>query len=278
MASISGNVTVAGDPDDWIACAFNASTHAFAGVAAVSAGTYSITGLTAGVAYVVACRPKTGGVWIAESAGFAVGDYCIPTDPATDPYIFKCTAGSTSAARRYWRATSLTFGSGSTLEISELQLHSDAGNENANATKTSSISPSPGALSNLFDGSLSTSAYWTSFSGSQSIKWDFGGTDKLITGIKIGAYDTASRYPSGITVQSSPDDTNWTTIATISGLSYPGNNTLSALLSVATAAYTGASEPTWPTTPGNTVVDEDMTWTNMGQMVRPLMHGPLIAV
>jgi hypothetical protein len=39
----------------------------------------------------------------------------------------------------------------------------------------------------------------------------------------------------------------------------------------------GASEPTWPTTPGNTVADGDITWTNMGQLVQPLMQGPLIA-
>lgn len=275
MASISGSVTIAGDPDDWIACAFNANTHAFAGVAAVSAGSYTISGLTAGVAYVVACRPKTGGVWAAASAGFQVGDYCIPTDPTSDPYIFKCTAGSTAAARRYWRVTTMDFSSGSTLEISELQLHSESGNENANATITCSISPSVGSLPALFDESLSTAPYWTSITGG-IFKWDFG-SDMAITGLKLGAYDNSARYPVSLIVQSSPDDSDWTTIATISGLTYPGNNTYSALQAVATSAYTGATEPTWPTTPGNTVVDEDMTWTNMGQMVRPLMHGPLIA-
>ena len=55
-----------------------------------------------------------------------------------------------------------------------------------------------------------------------------------------------------------------------------------ATLTVPTAAFpsqprTGSAEPTWPTTPGNTIVDGDVTWTNMGQLVRPLMQGPLIA-
>lgn len=91
MASISGTVTIAGDPDDWIACAFDSGTHAFAGVAAVSGGAYEITGLTAGKAYVVSCRPKTGGTWQADDGLVQSGDVVIPTDPASDPYIFKAT-------------------------------------------------------------------------------------------------------------------------------------------------------------------------------------------
>lgn len=92
MASISGTVTIAGDPDDWIACAFDADTHAYAGSAAVSAGTYEITGLTAGKAYMIACRCKTGGAWQANFAEYTVGDYVIPADPVTTPYLYKATA------------------------------------------------------------------------------------------------------------------------------------------------------------------------------------------
>lgn len=91
MASISGNVTVTGDPDDWIAVAFDADTHAYADVAAVSAGSYTISGLTAGKAYVVSCRPKTGGVWQADYPLYEVGSYCVPTSPAATPYIYKAT-------------------------------------------------------------------------------------------------------------------------------------------------------------------------------------------
>lgn len=90
MASISGNVTVTGDPDDWIATAFDADTHAYAGVAAVSEGGYTISGLTAGKAYVVACRPKTGPVW-AASRETLVDNYVVPASPASTPYIFKAT-------------------------------------------------------------------------------------------------------------------------------------------------------------------------------------------
>lgn len=39
---------------------------------------------------------------------------------------------------------------------------------------------------------------------------------------------------------------------------------------------TGSSEPTWPTTPDETVDDNDVTWTCVGAMVRPVAVGPLI--
>ena len=278
MASISGSVTIAGDPDDWIACAFDADTHAFAGVAVVSAGAYEITGLTAGVAYVVACRPKTGGAWIAESAGFSVGDYCIPTDPAADPYIFKCTAASWAIdAMRYWRMRDMTVSSGDYLEVSEIQLHSTSGNENGNATLSASTNPdAPYTVSQIADGNLSSRAFWSSITG-LSITWDFGGSPVSIVGVKFGGYDNSSRCPTGCVVESSSDNSNWDIIGTLSGLSYPGNNTLSSLHTLTAPGLTGASEPSWPTTAGNTIVDADITWTNMGQMVRPLMHGPLIA-
>jgi len=90
MASISGNVTIAGDPDDWIACAFDADTHAFAAVATVAEGTYTISGLTAGKAYVVACRPKTGPVW-AQNRVQLENDCTVPSTPDTKPYIYKAS-------------------------------------------------------------------------------------------------------------------------------------------------------------------------------------------
>jgi hypothetical protein len=58
-----------------------------------------------------------------------------------------------------------------------------------------------------------------------------------------------------------------------------------ATLTVPTAAFpnsagalTGSSEPTWPTTPGNTVVDGSVPWTNMGSLIDAIMRGPVIAV
>jgi hypothetical protein len=39
---------------------------------------------------------------------------------------------------------------------------------------------------------------------------------------------------------------------------------------------TGSSEPTWPTTPGATVIDGAVTWTCVDRMLQPVLHGPLI--
>jgi hypothetical protein len=40
---------------------------------------------------------------------------------------------------------------------------------------------------------------------------------------------------------------------------------------------TGSSEPTWPTTEGATIDDNDVRWTCVGRMVKPVAIGPLIA-
>ncbi len=42
------------------------------------------------------------------------------------------------------------------------------------------------------------------------------------------------------------------------------------------AGTTGASEPAWPATPGNTVVDGGATWQCVERLAQPVTHGPLI--
>lgn len=93
MATIAGNVTTIGDIDDWIICAFHAGTHAYAGSAAVVAGSYSISGLTAGVPYILVGRPAVY-AWSA-SRKTAIGDYVLATDPPDAPYYYEATAYAT---------------------------------------------------------------------------------------------------------------------------------------------------------------------------------------
>lgn len=141
-------------------------------------------------------------------------------------------------AHRYWRITNIQLGAGGDyLEISELQMLEGTTNLTGSATKTSSTAPlgsSGGGLSDLFDGSTGTRCYWTSATihTGQSfwIKFDFG-SDQVVDGVKQGGFDTSSRYMAQFTLEYSDDDTNWTAYGTQTGLTYPGNSTLSSTYS-----------------------------------------------
>lgn len=105
LPCLVGAVTLAGDPDDWIVCAFDADNHAFAGVAAVIAGGYSLSGLAVGTAYMVSARPKSGGVWQAEHGDYVLGDHVLASDPVATPYYFQAsavTASPTGASEPTW--------------------------------------------------------------------------------------------------------------------------------------------------------------------------------
>jgi hypothetical protein len=135
-----------------------------------------------------------------------------------------------ATAHRYWRVNGFAV-SGAQLEISELVPH--FGGVSTQVQFTASDTPGGGgALSNLIDGSLSTRVYWADTvaeAGGFWIRFDFGGLAE-VDGLKVGAYDDSSRYPSQLTLQYSDNGSTWTTWGSASGLSYPGNNTLSALI------------------------------------------------
>jgi hypothetical protein len=100
MADITGTVTESLDPEDWIVRAHVLETGAYATEAAVSAGNYTLSGLASGTPYMLSCHPKMGRKWVA-STGFDLNDYCIPTAPATTPYLFKATGVSDSNIK-FW--------------------------------------------------------------------------------------------------------------------------------------------------------------------------------
>lgn len=150
-----------------------------------------------------------------------------------NPYRFGGGGGGSppATAHRYWRVNGIAV-SGTLLEISELVPHS--GGVSTQVAFTSSDTPAGGSLPEMIDGSLSTRCYWseaTAEGGGFYLKWDFG-APRVIDGVKLGGYDTSNRYPSGFDLQYSDDNSSWTTQATISGLTYPGNNTLSSLIDV----------------------------------------------
>lgn len=348
MASISGSVTIAGDLDDWITVAWDADTHAYAGAATVSGGAYEITGLTAGKAYVVGCRPKSGGVWL-PSVARSTGDILIPTSTET-PYIYKATS---IAADPYFDDVSLLLHMNGTHNSTTF---TDVTGKTVTVTgaKISTDQAKFGGASGFFDGSdylsIPTSAqvtgtedftvecwfYTNWYVGSKGIiysQYDTGGklfrlnlgndnkikfyngataTEISTTNTwSLGTWNHVSCGRSGNTfyvslngsvVSSSQASTSWDPSAGYIGRQadgwsgydllswlddfritrgiarYTGTYTNpSAAFPEVAGGSTGETEPSWPTVVGNTVVDGDVTWTNMGQFVRPLMHGPLIA-
>lgn len=352
MASIFGSVTIAGDPDDWIACAFDADTHTFAGVAAVSGGAYAITGLTAGRAYVVACRPKTGSVWVANKSDYSEGDLIIPATPTDDPYIFK--ASSVTVGDIYWSDVVLLLngnGSGNDFSTADALGHTVTPSNDA---AFSSAKSKFGESSISFDGSgdyltisdssdftIATSesfcfecwAYLSSASVNRAIfavgtgastRWvslyvktdlkpafylysseytstaamtldtwhhialrrSSGAWALYLDGIsRAAATATAGVNPTYLMLGRDPAQTAWDFSGYLDDIRLTiGQARYTSTFTPPTEAFvsglgvpTGATEPTWPATTSNTVVDGGVTWTNMGQLVRPLMHGPLIA-
>jgi hypothetical protein len=133
-------------------------------------------------------------------------------------------------AARYWRIKSISV-SGTFLEMSEVQFCTDGTRQTG--TLTSSDTPGLGAVSSLNDNVLTTRCYWSNavaVAGGFWIKMDLG-SGKVVNGIKLGGFDTANRYPTAFTLERSTDDSSWTVVASVSGLSYPGNNTLSGTIS-----------------------------------------------
>lgn len=147
-------------------------------------------------------------------------------------FIDDSTAGGgVGGAHRYWRINGISV-SGGNFELSELRLF-DGSVDLTNITYTSSSVPTL-ALANLFDGSLATRCQWSQAVANDAAFWikaDFK-VPRAIDVIKMGGFDTANRYPSQFDLQWSDDDSSWTTQASVTGLTYPGNNTLSGAIDV----------------------------------------------
>lgn len=129
-------------------------------------------------------------------------------------------------AARYWRINAVTV-PGTFLELSELQFLS--GSTVFSGTFTSNVAPT-NPIARLSDGLLNASCYWTQAQAQDSgfyIQLDLGSSPGIVDGVKQGGFDTSTRTMTAFTLQYSSNGTDWTTKGSKSGLSYPGNNTLS---------------------------------------------------
>ena len=348
MASISGTVTIAGDPDDWIAVAWDADTHAYAGVATVAGGAYTISGLTAGKAYVVGCRPKSGGVWL-PAKQITINDYILPTELTA---YFKATALS---GDEYYSDVVLLMpfnDNDGVTSFEDIKNHIFTGSGNA---QIDTDQYKFGGSSLLLDGNgdyLSSESsndfglaandftieFWQrplALTRNESILTIDDGTSSKVNlwndqynqiraQVIVSGNQVCEPLRSGIStntwahcaiVRSNNVMTVYVGGSGGSGASIENNLGSSAVINIGLAssgAYsnftghiddlritkgiarytenftapdvsfldispkTGETEPAWPDV-GQTVIDNVVTWTNMGQFVRPLMHGPLIA-
>ncbi len=108
------------------------------------------------------------------------------------------------------------------------------------------------------------------------------------TGEKVGAATTTT---NNYTVEISTSDPVYVTITADQGMIWGAAETVSLgdkrfptdpaanayYYECTQAGVTDANtEPTWPTTPGNTVTDNNVTWQCVERLVQPITHGPLI--
>lgn len=360
MASIAGTVSPnpPGGPTAWIVTAFDAETHVYAGVAEVSGGAYTITGLTAGRLYALICRPKTGNVWTASKAAVQ-GEYAVPANPVTTPYVYEATTGTVIAAN----TKLLVGGAGANDSVpSTLDAMGHQPTYVGNARlKTDQYKWSGYGSSLYFDGSgdsvtfpdsadfeLGASNFylrgWLRFAGyptynngfytstmvckdnaaGRSFTFSATGTASSFTALAFLGFSDNSNYTS-VSSPWSPSLNTWyfvevsrnsnlvylfvdgvllnaggtafsrtmqntTTVLRLGANEYDTNFKyyLNGYLSdwemvVGTAghtanyttpttpllALTGTSEPTWPTTPSDTVTDNGVVWTNRGHLYQP---------
>ena len=150
-----------------------------------------------------------------------------------NPYAHGGGAPPPSTTHRYWQFIDLLVTEAGFFEVAEIQLLTGSTVVSEGKTYSSFSAPTL-ALGNLFDGSTATRCYWTKTQIETSgfyIRIDLG-TAMDVDGVKQAGFDDSARYMNGFTLQYSDDGTAWTTYATKTGLTYPGNNTLSSTYSV----------------------------------------------
>ncbi len=142
-------------------------------------------------------------------------------------------AGSVVESHRYWRVRRL-YGLTTFLEISEIQFWTDSAR--ISGTMTSSNAPDFGSLADENDNNLSTRCYWSATTAENTAFWvqlDCG-VATVVAGVRLGGFDNSGRYPANIAaLEWSDDASSWTSVGAALGLSYPGNNTLSSLITFA---------------------------------------------
>lgn len=168
---------------------------------------------------------------VTNANGVAVGGITVRAYRRdTGALLGSSVSGSAPIAARYIRFRQIT--SSDYFDISELQVF-EGGTQRV-GTISATSAPFLGSLENLTNGLLTERAAWYSNTASAAdfaVVFDFGaGNSYAIDGFKQGGFDAAGRQIQSATVEYSQDGAQWYLLKTLSGLAYPGNNTLSNLI------------------------------------------------
>lgn len=148
-------------------------------------------------------------------------------------FIETDSGGGGGGPHRYWRMRAFTLPGGSFLEITEAQFHDSGGR--VIGTLSSSDVPAFGSVANLNDNDTTSGsrAFWSTATAEAPgfyIAID-ASTPVEVTGVAFAPDNNATRFPgTGVEVQYSDDNSSWTSAGTTGTISYPGNNTLSAVV------------------------------------------------
>lgn len=126
------------------------------------------------------------------------------------------------AANRYWRAVCLVPYGMDGLALSEFHLLLAGVRVDAPATLTASTLPTEGAVGNIKDDALGTSARWAQADLSTLVlQWDFGGAPTDVSDIQL-AGDSDTRFLLSVGIQGSSDALEWVEALTRTGIAWPG--------------------------------------------------------
>jgi hypothetical protein len=136
----------------------------------------------------------------------------------------------TASKHRYWRLTNWTGLSGF-LEISEIQWV-NSGLKHTTVFTAQSVAGANSHGSDpsfLKDGSLTTWLGWGDTTAEDPAFWIKVDLREAaaVDAIKLGASNVSANHPTQVTLQYSDNDTTWATAGSATGLTFPGNNTLS---------------------------------------------------
>ena len=124
------------------------------------------------------------------------------------------------AAARFWRVVGLAARDGGDLELSALHLYGASGRVDATATLSTTTPPATGALTALQDDDTGTACLFSAQvvrAQGFALVWDFGGSPADVVGMRFGAADNVGLFIAELTLQSSTDGLQWTTVGTASG-------------------------------------------------------------